>query len=292
MFIDAHAHAYRKAPVYGPKGTRKWVSPEKLIEFYDRHNIEKGVLMPLLGPEFYPPQTNEDILEAAERFPGRFIPFCNVHPYAMNYSVHAPLEILLEQYKALGCKGVGEVTFNLSFFDPYMQNFFRAVEKCSLPLTFHLAHRLGGSYGIYDEAGLPGLAETLQNYPKLRMLGHSQTFWAEIGELDCVHDRAGYPEGKVREGAVPRLMRRFPNLYGDLSAGSGANALMRDEEYAIGFLMEFQDRLCFGMDACLEPSDENAKLAYFLLRLRDENKIPEEVFRKVACENIAKLLDI
>ena len=173
-----------------------------------------------------------------------------------------------------------------------MQNFFSAVEKCSLPLTFHLAHRLGGSYGIYDEAGLPALAETLQNYPKLRMLGHSQAFWAEIGELDCVHDRAGYPEGKVREGAVPRLMRRFPNLYGDLSAGSGANALMRDEEYAIGFLMEFQDRLCFGMDACLEPSDENAKLAYFLLRLRDENKIPEEVFRKVACENIAKLLDI
>ena len=93
MFIDVHAHAYRKAPVYGAEGTRFWVTPEKLIGFYDKHQIETGVLMPLLGPEFYPPQPNEDILEAAERVPGRFVPFCNVHPYAMNYSASAPLEI-------------------------------------------------------------------------------------------------------------------------------------------------------------------------------------------------------
>ena len=173
-----------------------------------------------------------------------------------------------------------------------MQNFFRAVEKCSLPMTFHLAHRLGGCYGIYDAPGLPGLAETLQKFPKLVMLGHSQTFWAEIGELETVYDRAGYPKGKVKEGAVPKLMRRFPNLYGDLSAGSGANALMRDEEYAVRFLTEFQDRLCFGMDVCLEPTDDNAKLAYFLIKLRDEKKISEEIFRKVARENISKLLGL
>ena len=293
MFIDVHAHAYRKAPVYGAEGTRSWVTPEKLIGFYDKHQIENGVLMPLLGPEFYPPQPNEDILEAAERFPGRFVPFCNVHPYAMNYSASAPLEILFERYKKLGFKGVGEVTFNLSFYDPFMQNFFRAVAQSGLPLTFHLAHRLGGCYGVYDEPGLPGLAETLERFPNLRMLGHSQTFWAEIGELDMVYDRAGYPTGKVREGAVPKLMRRFPNLYGDLSAGSGANALMRDEEYAVKFLNEFQDRLCFGMDVCLEPVDDTpAQLAYFLIRLRDEGKISEDVFRKVARENIKKLLDL
>ena len=293
MFIDTHAHAYRKAPFYGPKGTRKWVTPETLLKFYDKHQIEAGVLMPLLGPEFYYPQSNEDILEAAEKYPGRFIPFCNVHPYAMNYTASAPLEILFEQYKEAGCKGIGEVTFNLSFYDPFMQNFFRAVEKSDMPMTFHLAHRLGGCYGIYDEPGLPGLAETLERFPNLRMLGHSQTFWAEIGELDIVYDRAGYPEGKVREGAVPKLMRRFPNLYGDLSAGSGANALMRDEEYAVKFINEFQDRLCFGMDVCLEPADDApAKLAYFLIRLRDEGKISDEVFRKVANENIKRILGI
>lgn len=292
MFFDIHAHAYRKPPIHGPKGSPQWVTPEVLVDFYDKHHIARGALMPLIGPEFYPPQSNEDILEAAERYPDRFVPFCNVHPYAMGYTPHAPLEEIFEQYKERGVKGVGEVIFNLSFYDPYMQNFFRAVEKSGLPMTFHLAYRLGGCYGVYDEPGLPGLTETLMRYPNLRMLGHSQTFWAEIGELEIVYDRAGYPTGKVKEGAVPKIMRRCPNLYGDLSAGSGANALMRDEEYAVAFLHEFQDRLCFGMDVCCDPTDNNAKLAYFLLKLRDEKKISEEIFRKVARENAHKLLGL
>lgn len=292
MFIDIHAHAYRIAPVYGPKGTRKWVTHERLLAFYDEHQVDRGVLMPLLGPEYYPPQPNEDILEAAARWPDRFIPFCNIHPYAMGYDPASPLEELFEQYKELGCKGVGEVTFNLPFFDPYLQNFFRAVEKSGLPMTFHLAHRLGGCYGIYDQPGLPGLAETLARHPDLRMLGHSQTFWAEIGELEIVYDRARYPKGKVREGAIPKLLRRFPNLYGDLSAGSGANALMRDEEFAVKFLDEFQDRLCFGLDVCLEPTEKNAQLVYFLLRLRDEGKISETVFDKVTHGNAQKILKL
>lgn len=292
MFIDVHAHAYRKAPVYGRRGTAKWVTFENLLELYDQNGIEKGVVMPLLGPEFYPAQANEDILEAAEKYPDRFIPFCNVHPYAMSYSPHAPLEELFDQYKELGFKGVGEVTFNLSFHDPFMQNFFRAVEKSGFPMTFHLAHRLGGCYGIYDEPGLPGLAETLAAYPNLRMLGHSQAFWSEISELELVHDRAGYPQGKVREGAVPKLLRRFPNLYGDLSAGSGSNALVRDEEYAVSFLNEFQDRLCFGLDICCGTNPNTFRLVTFLLRLRDEGKISETVFQKVARENAAKILGI
>ena len=248
--------------------------------------------MPMIGPEFYLPQSNEEILEAAEKFPGRFIPFCNVHPKALSNDPQAPLEEVILHYKKLGCKGVGEATYNMSFFDPYMQNFFRAVEKTGLPMTFHLAHRLGGSYGIYDEPGLPGLAETLMRFPNLRMLGHSQTFWAEISELELAADRMGYPTGKVREGAVPKLLRSYPYLFGDLSAGSGANALMRDPDYAVSFLNEFQDRLCFGMDVCLEPTDANAKLAYFLIQLRDDGKISETVFRKVACENAIRILGL
>ncbi|MEI8345181.1 MAG: hypothetical protein WCG06_03820, partial [Candidatus Omnitrophota bacterium] len=48
------------------------------------------------------------------------------------------------------------------------------------------------------------------------------------------------------EGRVPQLMRKYTNLYGDLSAGSGCNALKRDRKYAVKFLNEFQDRLMFG----------------------------------------------
>ncbi|HHV03520.1 MAG TPA: hypothetical protein GXX64_06390, partial [Bacteroidales bacterium] len=82
MFIDIHAHAYRR-PFLQIPSAKPWPTPAQLIEFYDRADIEKAVLLPLIGPEFYLPQANEDILEAAEQYPGRFIPFCNIHPRAI-----------------------------------------------------------------------------------------------------------------------------------------------------------------------------------------------------------------
>ncbi|MBQ9771465.1 MAG: amidohydrolase family protein [Lentisphaeria bacterium] len=291
MFVDIHAHAYRRQPVYGMV-KRRWAMPETLLSFYDKYNVEKGVLLPVVSPECNAIQSNEDILEAAERYPGRFIPFCNVDPRAINNTPHAPLELHLEQYKDAGCKGLGEVMANYSFYDPMMQNLFRAAEKVGLPVTIHVTHRIGGCYGIYDEPGLPGLAETLGAHPNLKIFGHSAAFWAEISELDLVVDRAGYPKGKVKEGAVPKLMRRYPNLIGDLSANSGANALIRDPEYAVQFINEFQDRLCFGMDICLEPFENNIKLIPFLLELRDTGKISEEVFRKVAHDNALRILGV
>ena len=45
-------------------------------------------------------------------------------------------------------------------------------------------------------------------------------------------------------------MRRYPNLYGDLSAGSGFGAISRDPEFGYAFLEEFQDRLYFALDLC------------------------------------------
>ena len=290
MFIDIHAHAYRLRPYRVDNGN--WVGPEELLAFYDKHNIEAGVLMPIVSPECNCVQACEDILEMAEKYKGRFIPFCNLDPRAVSNDAHSPLEKVLLHYKECGCCGVGEITANLSFFDPKMRNLMRAAEIAKLPLTFHIAHRNDGCYGIVDAPGLPGLTESLVKYPNLIFFGHSVGFWSEISEMETPMERFLYPTGKVREGVVPKLMRLFPNLMGDLSAGSGANALMRDPEYAVKFLNEFQDRLCFGMDICLDPTDNNARLAYFLIKLRDEGKISDTVFRKVARENALRILGL
>ena len=83
-------------------------------------------------------------------------------------------------------------------------------------------------------------------------------------------------------------MRACPNLYGDLSAGSGCNALARDEDYTVQFLTEFQDRLLFGTDICVP--DTPTPLVDLLLRLRDTGRISETVFQKVARENAISLL--
>ena len=95
---------------------------------------------------------------------------------------------------------------------------------------------------------------------------------------------------KAFDDIFGELFRRYPNLWGDLSAGSGANALMRDEAYAVRFLNEFQDRLCFGTDLCY--NNQPLPLAGFLLRLRDEGKLAPDVFEKIARGNIIRLLGL
>lgn len=83
-------------------------------------------------------------------------------------------------------------------------------------------------------------------------------------------------------------MRRYHNLCGDLSAGSGYNALARDPAYAVQFINEFHDRLFFGTDIC--RPDSEVPLVNFLIQLRENGSISREVFHKVAKGNAVKLL--
>jgi predicted TIM-barrel fold metal-dependent hydrolase len=58
-----------------------------------------------------------------------------------------------------------------------------------------------------------------------------------------------YPKGPVTPGGITdRLLSDYENIYGDLSAGSGLNALLRDEEHAKAFLKRHQNKLLYGSD--------------------------------------------
>ncbi len=268
-------------------------SIDELVRHYDRIGVEKAVLMPIMGPECYMPQGNEDILEAARNYPGRIIPFAMVHPRSVSNSPDAPLGEMMRKYKALGVKGLGETIWNMDLDDPYSMNFFRHAAENDLPVTIHLAAQIGGTYGLCDLPGMPRLRKLLKMFPDLKIFAHSQVFWAEIGELNHPDERSGYPKGPVTgEGAVPQMLREFPNLYGDLSAGSGCNALSRDPENAVKFLNEFQDKLMFGLDICRPPNENTQPLADFLLKLRGEGAISEEVFQKIARENAIRILKL
>jgi len=291
MFIDIHVHT-RSIPGPPRRGKQAYATPEQLLERYDAIGVEAGVLLPGVSPECsHAPQSNQEILQICEAHPGRFIPFCNVDPRSMTNSSDAPLGELLDFYREQGCKGIGEVTANLPFRNPMVQNLFRHAERAELPLTFHMAAQLGGIYGLYDEPGLPQLERSLAAFPSLVFLGHSQTFWAEMGRLEKPGDRYGYPSYPIHEeGVVPRLFRQYPNLYGDLSANSGCNALKRDPEYALRFLEEFQDRLLFGTDIC--APDTPTPLVDLLLELRKDGKLSETVFEKVSRGNAVRLLNL
>jgi len=290
VFIDIHAHAYRE-DCPPADGTTKFATPEQVIARYDELGIEKGALLPLIGPEEYLPQSNEDIIDMCEASGGRFFPFCNIDPRGMNNSPDAPLDRWLLHYKDRGCKGIGEVMPNIPFNDPRSHNLFKHVQSVGFPLIFDISHRIGGRYGFYDDVGLPQLEEVLQKFPKLIILGHGPAFWAEMGQLETPLDRADYPKYPIKEeGVVPKFFRRYPNMYGDLSAGSGYNALARDPDYAVQFLNEFQDKLLYGTDICRAEAD--IPLPGFLLDLRDKGKIGGEVFNRIARENAVKLLGL
>ena len=99
------------------------------------------------------------------------------------------------------------------------------------------------------------------------------------------------PKGPIEaEGAVPKLMRKYPNLHGDLSDGTAYNAIARDESYGPRFLSEFEDRLYFGTDMCFP--DMPVELDKLLLHWRETGKISETTFRKIAYENAEKLLGL
>ena len=290
MFIDCHVHTRRIAGVMR-RGKQAYSTPEQLTARFDAVGIERAVVLPGVSPECaYQPQSNEEVIELS-RQNDRFIPFCNVDPRALTNLPDAPLGDLLCYYRDEGCKGVGEVTANLPILDPLVQNLFKHAQETSLPLTFHLSPHVGGYYGLYDDPGLPGLELSLQRFPDLVFLGHSQPFWAEMAPLDTIGSRNDYPKMPItEEGAVAKLMRKHRNLHGDLSAGSGWNALARDEGYAVRFLDEFQDQLLFGTDLC--APDTPTPLVDLLLKLRDSGRLSEAVFAKVARENAIRLLGL
>jgi uncharacterized protein len=297
VFIDIHCHAYRiQPPIYS------FSTPEQVLERFDAEGIEMGALLPIVSPEIYLPQANEDILEMVEQYPDRFFAFCNVDPRALTNSSHAPLGDVLRHYKDRGCRGLGEVMPNLPLMDPMVQNLLKHAQDVGLPVTFDGSDQLTGDFGLYDDPGLPQLEHTLQRYPDLTMFGHGPVFWSEIARLDTPGSRSYIfrmdggqvgrcPQGKVaEEGVVPKLMRLYPNLYGDLSDFTPYNALARDPEYGARFMTEFQDRLLFGTDLCFP--DMPVDMIGLLLDWRATGRITEEVFQKVARGNAVRVFGL
>ena len=255
MFIDIHGHTYsRTAP--RDRALTNMLAPENLIAQWPAFGIDCAVLLPLVHHECLPVlQTNEDILDVCAQFPGKFIPFCNLDPRYHYNNPSVDFTPVLEHYQSLGCKGVGEMCANLRWDDPRVLNMLGHIEKSGLPLLFHVGTD-GGTYGLVDEPGLPKLELVLQRFPKLQFIGHSPGIWSNISGDATAEGWMGYPTGPVTAGGrLPELLRQYPNLWADISAGSGNNALVRDPEFGWRFMEEFQDQLLFGTDICHPNQD-------------------------------------
>jgi hypothetical protein len=117
------------------------------------------------------------------------------------------------------------------------------------------------------------------------MIGHGPGFWASISRDATQASLGGYPKGRVAPGgALDRLMEKYANLYGDLSAGSGANAVARDPEFGRAFLIRRADRLMFGTDFLSHRQNIPQ------LDLYGNIDLPEAVQKKIFRDNARRVI--
>ncbi len=88
------------------------------------------------------------------------------------------------------------------------------------------------------------------------------------------------------------MLSDLPNVYGDLSAASGWNSLVRDEEWTREFLDRHRDKLLFGSDCLHGGLDGPECWANQTLSALRRLSPSTEVLNKILWENGRQLLKI
>jgi predicted TIM-barrel fold metal-dependent hydrolase len=191
--------------------------------------------------------TSASQLRAAQaNYPGRLV-------WAAATDISTPgAEARLTQAVKDGALGFGEMKFHLDADGPEFRRMYALAADLNVPILIHfqeVPHFEGE--GVFA-TGFKRFEAMLKAYPKTRVIGHADAFWANVDAAYA--DEAAYPTGPItRAGITDRLLADYPNLFGDLSANSGNNALSRDSGFTAGFLQRHQDKLMFGSDcSCVD----------------------------------------
>jgi len=233
----------------------------------------RGTAAPLAG-----------VLEGLHRYPDRFVG--GWAPDPRDPHARAKLRAAVEIH---GIRVCGELKCRMRYDSPDALALFATCGRLGLPVIFHLQfYEHGLAVQCADETtwpewyggGMDAVETMLRRCPDTTFIGHATAFWRAISG-DADQDTESYPKRRVKPGGrLPALLRKYPNLYADLSASSGRNALDRDHAHARKFLREFQGRLLFGRD------DFHGELLTLLEKLDPG----ERVLRKVLHENAERLL--
>ena len=295
MIIDVHAHVFASPRLKISPNSTTFMSAEDQIALMAAKGIDKAVILPVNNPETPAEcQSLGEVLSICERHPGRFIPFCNVDPRAPrrpDLIREEDFRYRLEQYRDFGCKGLGEITARLYWDDPALLCLLGACQAVEFAVTFHTITPEVNNYGVMDDLGLPRFEKALRKFPGVKFFGHSPGFWSEISGGVTAKEKNGYPKTPVRPGGkLKALMRKYPNLYGDLSAASGFNALARDPDHAYEFIDEFQDRLLLGLDYCSPRND--MRHIEWLTAARDEGRVSAQAWERIMWRNADRALNL
>jgi predicted TIM-barrel fold metal-dependent hydrolase len=242
----------------------------------------------ILGNAALQARTKERMAKA----PGRMTCFASV-------DVTRPdaIETLRAAVKA-GAIGFGELKSRVAADSAEMRRVYELAAELQVPVLLHFQD--GPTGQVFNE-GIQRFGAILKAYPKTTFIGHANSFWANISTAAPAD--IAYPSGPVKRGGVTdRLLSEFPNLYGDLSANSGRNALGRDPDFTARFLERHQNKLMFGSDCPCRDGVGTGQVSQEKW-IKDKCVAREtltalkqltsgDVFRKVSWTNGVKLLKI
>ena len=190
----------------------------------------------------------ERCVSYVERAPERFI---------LGYAPDPRLPHACARLKAAnsiyGAKVCGEVKCRMMYDSPDAVRMFRLAGELKMPVVLHMQYdhqpTSEDPWGEWYGGTIDTLERVLQACPETIFLGHAPGFWLHISGDDCYKSSDSAGKRKVVEGGrVSELLRKYPNLYCDISAGSGNEALSRDLDYTRKFMLEFHERILYARD--------------------------------------------
>lgn len=147
----------------------------------------------------------------------------------------------IERYLKRGAVVIAEQKFGVPCDSADMQKIYALARAYDVPVLMHW------QFEMYNY-GFERFYKMLERFPRVNFIGHAQTWWANIDKGHTVQSTL-YPKGPVTAGGfTDRYLSDYANMFGDLSAGSGLNALTRDEDFTRDFLTRHQDKLLYGSD--------------------------------------------
>ena len=221
---------------------------------------------------------NQTVVDLAKEHPGEYWYFAN----EITDDENAVAEI--RKYLKAGAIGIGEQKFKVACDSPALHRVAEVAKEFGVPVLMHFMHE-------QYNTGIENFHKTLEKFPTVNFIGHAQTWW---GNVDKKHEqKVLYPTGPATRGGITdKLLSDYPNMHGDLSAGSGLNFLNRDEEHSRWFLEKHQNKLMFGSD-CNDifgrgPGCQGANTIAALRKLSGSKKIE----RKLLFDNAKRLLKL
>ena len=186
--------------------------------------------------------SRKQIDDLKAQYPGRFVGW-----FASADITKPDAEELLTNAVKNGAIGFGELKSHVEAAGPELRRMYSLAADLRVPILVHfqeVPHT--PTEGVFA-TGFKNFEAILKAYPKTTFIGHADAFWANIS-ADYANESA-YPSGRIKPGGVTdKLLGDYANLYGDLAANSGNNALSRDPEFTQGFLRRHENKLIFGSD--------------------------------------------